>query len=162
MFKEDVQGGGRECPSWEYHCETHSHSLLDSTLYILFVHLSTQLGFNEGGKLENLEKNPCFIEGRNNSYNKLYSLKVVPDFQKSSMNFFLNSVIWRLLLGHSNTGKKLCGHLIGFRGIRRQKVRFFSFPHVFTENLPQSINSNHSHPFIEEKQKPVPKYRYWV
>ena len=53
------------------------------------------------------------------------SLKVVPDLRKSSMNFFLNSVIWSLLLGYSNNEKKEGGPRIGYGDIRRQKGGIF-------------------------------------
>ena len=51
--------------------------------------------------------------------------KVVPDLRKSSMNFFLNSVIWSLLLGYSNNEKKEGGPRIGYGDIRRQKGGIF-------------------------------------
>lgn len=53
------------------------------------------------------------------------SFKVVPDLRKSSMNFFLNSVIWSLLLGYSNNEKKEGGPRIGYGDIRRQKGGIF-------------------------------------
>ena len=41
------------------------------------------------------------------------------------MNFFLNSVIWSLLLGYSNNEKKEGGPRIGYGDIRRQKGGIF-------------------------------------
>ena len=43
------------------------------------------------------------------------------------MNFFLNSVIWSLLLGYSNNEKKEGGPRIGYGDIKRQRGGIFQF-----------------------------------